>query len=784
VKAIKYIHKYIYKGHDLATLAVGQNGQVNDEIQDYIDGRYIGPVEACWHVFEFPMHEESPTVYRLPVHLQDQQTVIFNDGDNADEVADLAANKDTQLMGWFKANQTFPDACHYTYQDFPQYFVWNKQNKKWTARRQGFAIGRLTWVHPSSGERFYLRTLLTMVKGAKDWDDLRTFNGIIHPTYKAVCLARGLLEDDGEWDHCLREAGVIQTGSQLRILFTTILMNCNPTSPEVLWNHHREHICDDLRVKLINHHNILEPTQDQVYDHGLFLLNTILLNCGRNLTLYPPMPLPVGNWQAQEHGNQLLHEQLDFDPYDLLLHVQFNRDHFNVEQRAAYDAVMHSVNNRHGNAFFLHSAGGGGKTFVCNTVAATIRANNKVAITVASSAVAALILVGGSTAHRRFKIPIPIFDNSTCRIEKQGELAEVLRQTDVIIWDEAPMQHRHAIEALDRTLQDIMDTHRLFGGITMLFGGDFRQTTPVIPRASREKIVNASIKRSSLWEHIQVLHLTQNMRLDRTPESDAFAAWLLEVGAGRGLGPQNTINLPPNMRMPQNTMAALVNNIYPGIAEGNKPDDYFLNRTILSPTNSHVDELNKFILDMFPGEETVIRSIDKVVGIPNIYPIEFLNAQKSGGLPLAHLSLKVGCPLMLLRNIDVSNGLCNGTRMILLDIQPRVLQCRIIGGKHAAKIVFIPRITIQPSDDELGLPLSRHQFPVRLAFAMTINKSQGQSVIHVGVDLRSPAFSHGQLYVALSRCTSGDRIKVLFPDNSINNATSNIVFRELLSDIL
>jgi hypothetical protein len=81
VKAVKYIHKYIYKGHDLCTVQVGQEGNANaviDEIKEYTDGCYIGPVEACWHVFEFPMHSESPSVYCLPVHLKDEQMVYFD----------------------------------------------------------------------------------------------------------------------------------------------------------------------------------------------------------------------------------------------------------------------------------------------------------------------------------------------------------------------------------------------------------------------------------------------------------------------------------------------------------------------------------------------------------------------------------------------------------------------------------------------------------------------------------------------------------------------------------
>jgi ATP-dependent DNA helicase PIF1 len=234
-----------------------------------------------------------------------------------------------------------------------------------------------------------------------------------------------------------------------------------------------------------------------------------------------------------------------------------------------------------------------------------------------------------------------------------------------------------------------------------------------------------------------------------------------------------------------NSISALINALYPGITQGGHPDKYFLDRTILCPKNDAVDELNQSILDRFPGQQTVITSVDKVIGpMQNVYPLEYLHKQNASGLPLAHLALKPGCPLMLLGNLDVTNGLCNGTRMILLQIQPRVLECRILGGKHSGKVVFIPRITLEPSAEDLAIPLSRRQFPVCLAFSMTINKSQGQSVINVGLDLRVSVFSHGQLYVALSRCTSGDRIKVLFPDTSDDTTTPNIVHRELLNDII
>ena len=112
--------------------------------------------------------------------------------------------------------------------------------------------------------------------------------------------------------------------------------------------------------------------------------------------------------------------------------------------------------------------------------------------------------------HSRFKVPIPVHDQSSCNIPKQSQLADVIRKTKLIIFDEVPMQHRHVVEALDRTLQDITGRQKPFGGITILFGGNFRQTLPVIPKGSRESIVGATFYRSSLWHHIKVMKLERN----------------------------------------------------------------------------------------------------------------------------------------------------------------------------------------------------------------------------------------------------------------------------------
>ena len=168
-------------------------------------------------------------------------------------------------------------------------------------------------------------------------------------------------------------------------------------------------------------------------------------------------------------------------------------------------------------------------------------------------------------------------------------------------------------------------------------------------------------------------------------------------------------------------------------------------------------------------------------GQSNIYPVEYLNTISHSSLPPSKLSLKKGVPLMLLRNLDAQKGLCNGTRCILLNCTPKVLEVRVLGENVSEedRIAFIPIISLFGTEGELGFKFSRRQFPVRLAFAMTINKSQGQSLKYVGINLTKPVFTHGQLYVALSRCTSKTNVKVLFPEHSDTTVTKNIVYSEV-----
>jgi hypothetical protein len=427
-----------------------------------------------------------------------------------------------------------------------------------------------------------------------------------------------------------------------------------------------------------------EPNPEDVYDYGLYLVNKLLLRAGKSLSDFPSMPQVVKEWGVMG-GNALLQEHMDYDVEGQANQVAQWKDLANVEQRAAFDVAVTAAEQRQGKCLFLHSAGGGGKTFVCNAVAAEVRARSRIALCVGSSGISSLLMNGGHTSHSCFNIPIPVNEKSFCRIKKGSALHEVLKSTDIIIWDEVPMQHKHCIEAVDRTLQDVLSIDEPFGGITVLFGGDFRQTMPVVPHGSRGQIVNASLCRSNLWNKIEVYHLKQNMRLERNPGSAQFANWLLYVGSGEANIEAHTVTLPDHMHCGE-TVGSLIEALYPAIHTGNKPDQYFLERTILACKNDEVDDLNTNILAKFPGQERLMTGSDSVVlesgadGDFNPYPIEFLNSIKESRLPLAHLTFKKDCSLMLLHNLDTANGLCNGIRMILLRI--RLLGNKVLGQGH------------------------------------------------------------------------------------------------------
>jgi hypothetical protein len=387
-------------------------------------------------------------------------------------------------------------------------------------------------------------------------------------------VALGLLDTDEEWDQCLREAATWQGGHQLRSLFVLLLLHCNPADPLVLWNNHRQHLSDDCAHQLREKYGIEQPTEDQVNSLALCLIRDILRTNNSTLEAHG-LPLPQHEFQPVAAGeHRLIQDELNYNADTLHQIVLHDVPRLNDEQRNAYNTLCNAVENGEGGLFFLDGFGGTGKTFVINLTLVKVRSERQIAVAVASSGIAAMLLDGGMTA---LKIPIVINERSTCNIAAQSPEAALIQRTELLFWDEAVMQHRHVFESLDHTFRDIRRDERPFGGIVVCLCGDFPQTLPIIPKGTRGQIVSACIKRSAHWCHFQMLRLTVNMRLRRpglTPEQEqqqrAFGERILAVGDGQA-GNDTGVNWPIDSIVPDNNIESLTNTIFPGLSDRNRP---------------------------------------------------------------------------------------------------------------------------------------------------------------------------------------------------------------------
>ncbi|GKA89830.1 DNA helicase [Tanacetum coccineum] len=187
--------------------------------------------------------------------------------------------------------------------------------------------------------------------------------------------------------------------------------------------------------------------------------------------------------------NRLLMEETNYKLDMLLKERDSLIPRLNEDQKLIFDEITQAVKTNVQKLIFVYGHGGTGKTFLWKTIASALRFEEKIVLAVASSGIASLLLPSGRTAHSRFQIPVNLHDECTCNIKKNSQLADLLRHTSLIIWDEAPMNDRRCFEALDRCLKDVLDNpNTLFGGKSIMLGGDFRQTLPVKKRPPKQKL--------------------------------------------------------------------------------------------------------------------------------------------------------------------------------------------------------------------------------------------------------------------------------------------------------
>ncbi|XP_074347407.1 uncharacterized protein LOC141686261 [Apium graveolens] len=338
----------------------------------------------------------------------------------------------------------------------------------------------------ASGERFYMCMLLNFVKGSTSFECIGTVNGVTYPTFKAACYALGLLDDDKEWVDFLSEASVWATGNELCNLFVTILIYFQVSNIPELWKTHSQILSEDMlhlqrkRFQVPN----LQLTKEHIEAYALLEIEGLMQKLRKSLKEIDEMSQPDSSL-TREFGNRLLNEELDYDRDALKIFHEKSLNALNHFQKIAYDVIVRSVQHNEGKLFFISGHGGTGKTFLWNVIASKLRSESIIVLPVVTSVLASLLLSNGRKTHSRFRIPLDVTAESTCEIK----------------------------HALDKTLRDILSTRyensrsKPFGGLKVVYGGDFFQILPVIPQGERADIIDASLNSSYLWDHFKIYEL-------------------------------------------------------------------------------------------------------------------------------------------------------------------------------------------------------------------------------------------------------------------------------------
>ncbi|XP_074292530.1 uncharacterized protein LOC141619414 [Silene latifolia] len=528
INAVKYLYKYVYKGHDriLFKVAEGTASMLVDEIKMYQSGRWVSPPEAAWRIFGFNLFDTYPPVEPLPVHTPNGQLVKFSENEElANVVADEARAK-TMLTEFFKANSSMEDSQRYLYSEFPEHFVWNDKKKFWKPRDRGVVVGRVAHASPGEGERYYLRLLLVHVRGPKSFEDLKTVDGIFCVSFQEAALKRRILEEDNAADMCMDEAVQVEMPNALRRLFATILIFSCPNNPAEFWGKYYCPLSEDFRKPFLGDEaKVLQLTAGKVeqflegmgktfkqfgLDH-LHFEQQAILQCTKDISDALNAPVPFLQLASQKQ--------------------------LNVRQRTAYKSIIEHVKTAKGGAFFIDGPGGTGKTILYGALYAKVHLMGKICLPTATSGIAASNLPTGRTTHSRFKIPLDTEETLTCDVPKQGGLACLIREVTLIIWDEASMAKRENIEAV----------------------------LPVLPRRTQQEADEANIVSSPIWQELTKFQLTENIRAKEDP---VFSEFLLKLGNGELQTEESSlVALPQQLILeikkgepPEQT---LINNVFP-----------------------------------------------------------------------------------------------------------------------------------------------------------------------------------------------------------------------------
>ncbi|XP_022848336.1 uncharacterized protein LOC111370722 [Olea europaea var. sylvestris] len=342
------------KGHDRVNFTVNKetNEHYVDEISNYQTARWISAPEAIWRIFSFDLFDISPSVVSLQLHIENTQLVMHM-------------------------------ARTLLYKDFPTYFVWNIYFRVWSPRKKQNVIGRIVAANPSEDERYFLKVLLNHVKGPKSFQDLRTVNNIVVPTYREATFFHGLIGGNNYCEMCLNEAITYEMPISLRRLFPNVLIFCNPANSRNLWVKFIVYMIEDIL------HASMTVGDAEI--RVLRCINSFLEVFGTNINDFGLLDFDVIVNDADVLANMILEETTNIN---VQCDMHFT-ENLNKEQQSAHDVILDCVVNNKNGVFFIDGLGGIGKTFLYKALLALVRSRQLITLATASLGVAASLLPAG-----------------------------------------------------------------------------------------------------------------------------------------------------------------------------------------------------------------------------------------------------------------------------------------------------------------------------------------------------------------------------------------------------
>ncbi|KAL3105716.1 hypothetical protein niasHT_029001 [Heterodera trifolii] len=840
-KACKYIFKYLLKGFEKAYVQVAQprggaskrSGNDAEQVFDYDEiaatfkVRYMTAMEAFLRLISYKIVGTSHQIYTLSVHDEGGQTIVIEEGH--EEEGRWKVKDNTRLTAFFKLCRDDSGASQLTYDRVPYYYSWNYKARSWKKRGRPLTedpdkarmFVRVFTVSPRKHELFAMRMLLLHRPGPKNFEDLRTVDGVVFPTFAGAAQHLGLQVCDELFVRSMQEAcSEMSNLKRLQHFFAMLIAHAHPSEPQKLF----DQFLDEMNPPVAGAYPGAMPKSIALRTAEVMKNIEYFLNCmGTSSGDVGLSGLPE-DYDFQRQANLLEEDNLLDGFYGgdanqrrkSLQQIAVEQvGQLNADQMVAFDKISQAVLSGGGQKlFFLEGAGGCGKTFFYNTLikwcvagkpmlsdsANTVWGRDKdslrrsAVIAAASTGIAALLLIGGGTVHRHFYVPNDVTDETAPMLNYESAKAQHLREADLIIIDEISMLSSKVLRYIDRLLRDVCAGALPFGGKVIVLSGDWRQLAPVVEHGTRDDQVAESIKMDKLFKDFEKLSLTINMRT--APGEHSLREWLKEIGAGQSKVGTNQLLISPQLLL--DNLDEAIQFCFP---EGLFSDplanaDSIANNAVLCPTNNDVQYINEIALTRMSGDAKDFPSIDEPLE-PNDefhnfrtdFNIEAIHNEMPSGMPPHKMILKVGTPVMLIRNLDVTQGLCNGTRLQVMKLAEDNLFCRILTGPRAdaGHVIVLPRIQFEygRGRHHRGMRFRRLQFPVRLCFAMTINKAQGQTLQRMALVLNGrQCFSHGQVYVAMSRVTQMDGIRVFAQNcqsgDDKDTYISNVVYHELL----